>query len=103
MRLDYCGLGNIAGMAGSTSDHKHLTALNGTLGYEARKIIEFTMPWAKDSILIMHSDGLSSKTLEDISAVEEKSAPLIAAWLYQKYCKNVDDATVLVIKQLSRR
>jgi anti-sigma regulatory factor (Ser/Thr protein kinase) len=102
MRLDYCGLGNIAGIAGTSGAHKHLTNLNGTLGYEARKILEFTMPWAKDSILIMHSDGLSSKALlEDISAVEAKSAPLIAAWLYQKHCKSIDDATVLVMKQLS--
>src|ERR1700733_8332954 len=100
MRLDYCGLGNIAGIAGTTADHKHLTALNGTLGYEARKTLEFNIPWTKNSILIMHSDGLSSRALEDISAVEHKSAPLIAAWLYQKHCKNVDDATVLVIKQL---
>jgi hypothetical protein len=102
MRLDYCGLGNIAGIATSSTDHKHLTALNGTLGYEARKIVEFTIPWTYDSILVMHSDGLSSKTLEDISAVENKSAPIIAAWLYQKYCKNIDDATVLVLKQLGR-
>jgi hypothetical protein len=47
----------------------------------------------------MHSDGLSSKTFEDIDSIRGLSAPIIAAWLYQRYSKGSDDSTVLAFKE----
>jgi hypothetical protein len=102
-RLDYCGLGNIAGIISHEDSNKHLVSMNGTLGYEAPKISEFTVPWISGSLLIMHSDGLSSKTGNAIAEVEQMPAPLIAGWLYQRHSKNTDDATVLVFKELVDR
>lgn len=96
--LDYCGLGNIAGTVFTGHERKHLTSMNGTLGYEGRKFLEFSVPWTKSSILLMHSDGIASQATADLGSVSERSASLIAAWTYQKYGKKIDDATVLVVK-----
>ncbi len=96
--LDFCGLGNIAAILVNDTYRKHLTSLNGTLGYEARKVTEFKHPWNQASLLVMHSDGLSSRAFESIQAVKNKTAPLIAAWLYQMNSKGTDDSTALVCK-----
>lgn len=99
--LEYAGLGNITGLLVTNSDFKHLTSLNGTLGYEARKITAFTLPWSAQSVLVMHSDGLSSRVSEDtaLSDNQSNSASIIAASLYLHQSKAIDDATVMVVKQ----
>jgi anti-sigma regulatory factor (Ser/Thr protein kinase) len=101
--LNYCGLGNISGVLVTDGVHKHLVSMNGTLGYEARKTLEVNMPWLPGSMLIMHSDGLSSKTPDRISEVIDKDVPVIAAWLFQHFAKTTDDATILVVRQEKRR
>lgn len=98
-KIYFCGLGNIAAIVSRQTDHKHLTSLNGTLGYEARKFMEFTERWSNGSTLVMHSDGLSSKTFEDLYNIQQQTPPIIAAWLYQKYSKGNDDSTILVCKE----
>ncbi|MBS1955252.1 MAG: SpoIIE family protein phosphatase [Cyanobacteria bacterium SZAS-4] len=98
-KIYFCGLGNISAIVSREADHKHLTSLNGTLGYEGRKFMEFTEPWTRDSSLIMHSDGLSSKTFEDLYNIQKQTPPIVAAWLYQKYSKGTDDSTILVYKE----
>jgi anti-sigma regulatory factor (Ser/Thr protein kinase) len=97
-KIYFCGLGNISAITLRGSEHKHLTSLNGTLGYEARKFLECTERWTKDSVLIMHSDGLSSKTFENLYGIHEQAPPIISAWLFQKYSKGTDDSTILVCK-----
>lgn len=96
--VTYCGLGNIEGIISDGLSSKHLVSLNGTLGYEARKITEFVLPWTAETILVMHSDGLSSRTAESLTEVQNEPASLIAGWLYKQNTKHTDDATVLVIK-----
>ncbi|MBX9721428.1 MAG: SpoIIE family protein phosphatase [Candidatus Obscuribacterales bacterium] len=99
--LCFAGLGNIAGILLNKLERKHLTSLNGTLGYEAQKITEFRFPWARTSTLIMHSDGLSSRytDYETLSGNNAESAAVVAATLYLRQSKKTDDATVLVVKQ----
>jgi anti-sigma regulatory factor (Ser/Thr protein kinase) len=95
--LTYSGLGNIVGVLSNGTDRKHLVSLNGTLGYESRKIMEFKFPWANESSLIMHSDGLSSRASDELDHLETTSPSLIAASLYFRQTKSTDDATVLVV------
>ncbi|MBI2809375.1 MAG: SpoIIE family protein phosphatase [Candidatus Melainabacteria bacterium] len=97
-KIYFCGLGNISAIVKRETDRKYLTSLNGTLGYEARKFMECVEQWTSDSVLIMHSDGLSTKTFEDLHSVHEQAPPIIAAWLYQKYSKGTDDSSILVCK-----
>ncbi len=100
--LAYCGLGNISGILVHGAERKHLTSLNGTLGYESRKILEFKHPWTESSVLIMHSDGLSSKVWDEASNMDlaNTHSSLIAASLYFRQTKRTDDATVMVVKQV---
>lgn len=98
-KVHFCGLGNISAIIERENDHKHLTSLNGTLGYEARKFMEFTEKWTGASTLVMHSDGLSSKTFEDLYAICKESPSIAAARLYQKYSKGNDDSTILICKE----
>ncbi len=97
--VDYCGLGNIAGVVFASGQRKHLISMNGTLGYEGRKINQLSIPWTPNSVLVMHSDGLDSKTFQSLDDVAEKPAQIIAGWLYMLHAKSVDDETVLAIKQ----
>ncbi|MBA3992117.1 MAG: hypothetical protein C0469_01225 [Cyanobacteria bacterium DS2.3.42] len=101
--LTYCGLGNITGLLTTDYHRKHLTSLNGTLGYEARKFLEVTLPWTSESILLMHSDGIAASAYQSLDKVAEGSAPLIAAWIYLNHGKKIDDATVLVVKGANRK
>lgn len=101
--VSYCGLGNIEGIIVSGASRKHLVSLNGTLGYEAHRFTEFQLPWTPGSTLVMHTDGLSSKTFNSLDEVENKPAAMIAGWLYKQHAKDHDDATVLVLKQQRRQ
>ncbi|HEY9681451.1 MAG TPA: ATP-binding protein [Oculatellaceae cyanobacterium] len=98
-RLDYCGLGNVTAIVVSELGRKHLVSMNGTLGYDAPRFREFSYVWTPSSLLVMHSDGLSSRAGDAVVALEKLPAPLVAGWLYQQHAKTIDDATVLVLKQ----
>jgi anti-sigma regulatory factor (Ser/Thr protein kinase) len=99
--LTYAGLGNIGGILVTNGMHKHLTSLNGTLGYESRNITEFKQPWNPLSTLVMHSDGLSSKVSEELTGIDCNitSAGIIAASIFLHQAKRSDDATILVAKE----
>jgi anti-sigma regulatory factor (Ser/Thr protein kinase) len=98
----FCGLGNIEGIIQSGDESKRLTSLNGTLGYEARRFNEFTLPWQPGATLVMHSDGFTSKTLHSFSGLLDGSPALSAGWLYKDFSRTTDDATVLVVTQPAR-
>lgn len=97
--VEYSGLGNIAGVVATAGERKHMVSMNGTLGYEGRKITQYSVPWNPNSILVMHSDGLSSKTFQSLDEISEEPAQIIAGWLYMMHAKNIDDETILVVKQ----
>jgi anti-sigma regulatory factor (Ser/Thr protein kinase) len=95
--LTYAGLGNIVGVLCDGTDRKHLVSLNGTLGYESRKITEFQSQWSSHSTLIMHSDGLPTRASDELDHLKTSSPSLIAASLFFHQTKQTDDATVLVV------
>jgi anti-sigma regulatory factor (Ser/Thr protein kinase) len=95
--LVYAGLGNIVGVLCEGTDRKHLVSLNGTLGYESRKIMEFKLHWSSQSTLIMHSDGLPTRASDELDHINTTSPSLIAASLFFHQTKSTDDATILVV------
>lgn len=97
--VDYSGLGNIAGIVSTSDQRKHMVSMNGTLGYEGRKINQLSIPWNPSSVMVMHSDGLDSKTFHSLDDVREEPAQIIAGWLYMRHAKSIDDETILVVKQ----
>lgn len=96
-KLLFCGLGNIEGIIYTGEITKHLVSLNGTLGYEARKFNEYTLPWTPETKLVMHTDGFTSKTCRSVPELAHISPGCLAGSLYKSYARDTDDATVLVL------
>ena len=96
----YCGVGNISAAIVHNEQVRHLVSHNGIVGQEARKISEFTYPWNKESLLVMHSDGLTSRwDLKTYPALVQRDPGLIAGVLYRDFSRGRDDATVLVARE----
>ena len=76
-----------------------LVSYNGTAGHEITKLRVFNYPFKRGSILVMHTDGLSSKwDLSKYAGIYEKHPSIIAGVLYIDNNKERDDTAVLVIK-----
>jgi anti-sigma regulatory factor (Ser/Thr protein kinase) len=98
-QLSFAGVGNIAGAILSPTGTTRLVSHNGTVGHEVRKIQEFTHPWQPNSLLILHSDGLSSQwNLSHYPGLITKHPSLIAGILYRDFKRDRDDVTVVVVR-----
>jgi len=58
--LSFAGVGNITASIISPGSSRSMASHNGTLGMNTGRVQGFTCPWNKDSLLIMHSDGLAT-------------------------------------------
>jgi anti-sigma regulatory factor (Ser/Thr protein kinase) len=98
-RARFLGVGNISAVICGGEKDQHLVSMNGTMGHAMRTLQEFSYDWPKHGILIMHSDGLTSRwSLEDFPGLASRDPALIAAVLYRDFFRGRDDATVVVVK-----
>jgi anti-sigma regulatory factor (Ser/Thr protein kinase) len=98
-RAEFSGIGNIAGTLVSGNTARKMTSMNGTAGLVARRVHAFQYPYQSETLLVMHSDGLSgSWTLDKYPGLAQREPMLIAAVLYRDYGKDRDDASVLVAR-----
>ncbi len=97
----FAGLGNVAGVLIVPGDpRRQMVSYNGTAGHQARKIREFTYPWTAASILILHSDGLTSHwSLDKYPGLYRCHPSIIAAVLFRDFQRGKDDATVVVVRR----
>ena len=99
--VKFTGAGNISGQIISSSGTRSMVSLNGTAGVEIRKFQEFSYPWAPESLLILHTDGLTTHwDMEDYPGLARKHPSLIAGVLYRDHTRGRDDVTVLAVKQV---
>ncbi len=97
--LCFAGVGNVSASIVAPGVSRSMASHNGTLGHQVVKVQEFTYPWNPDDILVMHSDGLTSRwDLERYPGVWSKHPSIIAALLHRDFWRGRDDATVLVAK-----
>lgn len=97
--LSFAGVGNVSACIVAPGSSRSLAWHNGTLGQQMERLQEFTAPWNKDSILVMHSDGLASRwDLERYPGIWMKPPSMIAALLHRDFSRGRDDVTVLVAK-----
>ena len=97
--LCFAGLGNISATLATAQSSRGIASHNGTLGHQMYRIQEFNLPWNQDSVLIMHSDGLSSRwDLSESWGIWSRHPSLIASVLYRDFAKERDDVTVLVAR-----
>lgn len=97
--LFFSGVGNICASVVGPKGSRSLASHNGTLGHQITHLQQFTTPWNSESVLVMHSDGLSAKwDLSRYPGLFSKPPSLIAAVLHRDFCRDRDDVTVLAAR-----
>ncbi|BDP42629.1 TorS-related protein [Deinococcus aetherius] len=95
----FSGMGNIGATVITDGSRRGLVSQNGTLGLTAPRGQAYTLPWTGHSVLVLHSDGLTSTwNPERYVGLLRKPAALIAGVLYRDHARGRDDVTVLVVK-----
>jgi anti-sigma regulatory factor (Ser/Thr protein kinase) len=97
----YGGVGNIAAslVGGATQSQRSLPSDNGTIGLQIGKVRQYQYAALEGDLLVMHSDGLTSRwKLADYPGLSRRVPALIAAVLYRDFKRGRDDATVLVVR-----
>ena len=100
--VKFAGVGNISASITVNGTVRHAVSHNGTLGHEARIFREYSYPWEKDAIFVMHSDGLSTHwSLDAYPGLRMRHPSVIAAVLYRDFSRQRDDVTVVVVREVS--
>jgi anti-sigma regulatory factor (Ser/Thr protein kinase) len=97
--VQFAGLGNIAAWIVGPDSRSGMASIPGIAGHQARRIRQFEYALPPGGIIVMHSDGLTSRW--DIGALPGLAGrdPLItAAALLAEAGRHRDDAGVLVLK-----
>ena len=97
--ISFAGIGNIAATIVGARQRQHLVSLAGTAGHNARKITTFDYPFPADSLLVMHSDGISgSWSLDAYPGLFTAHPGVIAGVLFRDHARPRDDASVIVVR-----
>lgn len=97
--LQSSGIGNVAMRVINDESARNLVSDNGTLGGVARRATNTSTPWASESILIMHSDGVSARwSLKDYPGAAARHPAMIASLIYRDHRRERDDSTIVVLK-----
>ena len=97
--LTHCGVGNIGAAVVTADRSRKLVSLNGTVGREPVQFKQFDTEWDAGSVLVAHSDGLTTRWRLDEPGLAAKDPTLIAAVLFRDYARELDDVTVVVARQ----
>jgi anti-sigma regulatory factor (Ser/Thr protein kinase) len=98
-RGTFAGVGNIACRVEMTGERRQLVSHSGTLGHVMRRVQEFEFDFPAGALLILHSDGLTTRwSGQDYPGLLAKHAGLIAGVLYRDHNRGTDDVTVVVLK-----
>lgn len=95
--LEYMGIGNVRTIVYAGDEVKRLVSKDGFLGGKFRSVKVKNYSFATPLLLAMHTDGISRFRLEGPDLFDQKAANL-ANYIYKKYKKDSDDATILVAK-----
>jgi hypothetical protein len=95
----YSGLGNISAAIAGPVESRSFVSHPGIAGHEMRKIQEFTYAWPADSLLVIHSDGVSARwDLGRYPGLASRHPSVVAGVLYRDYSRGRDDALVVVAR-----
>ena len=99
-KVDYAGVGNICGSIVTGGRQRGMVSHNGTLGMQLVRTQQFEYPWPIDSLVVLHSDGLSARwNMELYPGLIQRHAAIIAGILYRDFGRERDDATVIVARR----
>jgi hypothetical protein len=96
----FSGAGNISGRLISGIEDRTLMSQHGTAGMQIPHLKDMPYEWPAHSILVMHSDGLTTRwSLDATPEILSRHPALIAGWLVRSHCRGPDDCTVVVLKR----
>ena len=99
VRLTLAGIGNIEWRTAYRATSLNYNLRRGILGVNAPPPVVSTYRWDVDSLLILHSDGVSTHwQWEDFQHDTRAPAASLAGKLLLTLAKDADDATVVVVK-----
>jgi anti-sigma regulatory factor (Ser/Thr protein kinase) len=99
--IRYVGVGNICGTLVTGEGARHMVSHNGTAGHVAPRIREFTYDYTGNPLVIMHSDGLTSRwDLASYPGLVTQHPSLIAGVLLRDHRRARDDASVVALRPL---
>jgi anti-sigma regulatory factor (Ser/Thr protein kinase) len=100
--LSFAGVGNTVGAVCDGVQSKRVVSYDGTVGLQVRKIQEFAYAYSKDSVFVLHSDGLGTGwDLLKYPGLIRRHPSVIAGVLYRDFSRRKDDATVVVVRRRS--
>jgi len=100
--LRYSGIGNISGVIVKPGKSAVMVSHNGTAGFHAPRLQEFSYDLPAESLIVMHSDGLTTNwNLDDYPGLRRRHPSVIAGVLYRHASRNRDDVCVVVAKPVA--
>jgi len=95
----FCGVGNTVAALVSEGARHALPSMNGTAGLQVRSMQEFTQPWTAGTMLVMHTDGITTRWRADAyRGILVRDPAILAAALQRDHMRGRDDATVLAFR-----
>lgn len=98
-KVEYSGVGNIAGSLLGPDGSRGLPSQNGTVGSPMRRQVAAQLyDWPTRGVLVMHSDGIMSRwSFDPYPGLLVRHPAVIAAILCRDFMRGRDDATVVVV------
>ena len=97
-RLRYAGIGNLGGAIVSSDGQRGLVSMHGTAGSAARTIREFDFELPRGAVVVMHSDGITTRSEPPPRGLLMRHPSLIAAQTFCTRHRGNDDAVVVVLR-----
>jgi anti-sigma regulatory factor (Ser/Thr protein kinase) len=95
----FAGLGNVAAWIVSPDSRNGMASIPGIAGHQARRFRQFGYTLPPGGIVIMHSDGLSSRwDMSALPGLAGRDPLMTAAALLAEAGRHRDDASVLVLR-----
>jgi len=67
---------------------------------QIRRLQDAAYPWPEHAIVVLHSDGVTTRWhLDDAPGLLQCDPAVIAGWLLRDHVRGHDDATVVVLKR----
>lgn len=96
----FAGAGNISGRMISGIEDRSLMSQHGTLGVQIRRLQDVVYPWSDHAMVVMHSDGLTTRwNINEARGLLQCDPAVVAGWLLRDHTRGHDDVTVVVLKR----
>src|SRR5512134_3333753 len=97
--IAFAGIGNISGTLIDGEVTRKTVSHNGIVGHSVRSIQEFVYPCSRNTLVVLHSDGMATNWhLQAYPGLMEKHPGVVAAILYRDFTRGRDDVTVVVAR-----